>query len=134
MDALCEANGTFTLRLLKALCEHRPSENVIFSPVSLSSVLAMVLLGAKGDTAAQMAQVSRSGDSFPCPVRSPAAYCLLQACLWEGAVDGVQTRAALGGAGAAQTQGPELRSPSPRFFLGNPSPVNSLDVTIKLLS
>ncbi|DAA16096.1 serpin B9 [Bos taurus] len=57
MDALCEANGTFTLRLLKALCEHRPSENVIFSPVSLSSVLAMVLLGAKGDTAAQMAQV-----------------------------------------------------------------------------
>ncbi|KAM9739152.1 serpin B9-like isoform 2-T2 [Dama dama] len=57
MDALCEANGTFALRLLKALCEDDPSGNVFFSPVSLSSVLAMVLLGAKGDTAAQVAQV-----------------------------------------------------------------------------
>ncbi|CAI9169041.1 unnamed protein product [Rangifer tarandus platyrhynchus] len=56
MDALCEANGTFALRLLKALCEDDPSDNVFFSPVSLSSVLAMVLLGAKGDTAAQVAQ------------------------------------------------------------------------------
>lgn len=56
MDALCEANGTFALRLLKALCEDDPSGNVFFSPVSLSSVLAMVLLGAKGDTAAQVAQ------------------------------------------------------------------------------
>ncbi|ELR63058.1 Serpin B9, partial [Bos mutus] len=75
MDALCEANGTFTLRLLKALCEHRPSENVIFSPVSLSSVLAMVLLGAKGDTAAQMAQVSQERGLFP--VSCPLARCIL---------------------------------------------------------
>ncbi|KAM7229788.1 hypothetical protein CapIbe_019904 [Capra ibex] len=56
MDALCEANGTFALRLLKALCEDGPSGNVLLSPVSLSSVLAMVLLGAKGNTAAQMCQ------------------------------------------------------------------------------
>ena len=48
MDALCEANGTFALRLLKVLCEDGPSGNVLLSPVSLSSVLAMVLLGAKG--------------------------------------------------------------------------------------
>ncbi|XP_055262750.1 serpin B9 isoform X1 [Moschus berezovskii] len=57
MDALCEANGTFALRLLKVLCEDDPSGNVFLSPVSLSSVLAMVLLGARGDTAAQVAQV-----------------------------------------------------------------------------
>ncbi|XP_027814514.2 serpin B6 isoform X2 [Ovis aries] len=56
MDALCEANGTFALCLLKALCEDGPSGNVLLSPVSLSSVLAMVLLGAKGNTAAQMCQ------------------------------------------------------------------------------
>lgn len=99
MDALCEANGTFALRLLKALCEDRPSENVIFSPVSLSSVLAMVLLGAKGDTAAQVAQVSLERGRFP--VFCLLARCTLPSpgCLWEGAVD----RGA--DAGAAQTQG-----------------------------
>uniref|UniRef100_A0A8D1WA15 Serpin domain-containing protein n=1 Tax=Sus scrofa TaxID=9823 RepID=A0A8D1WA15_PIG len=57
MDALSEANGTFALRLLKILCQDDPSHNVFYSPVSISSALAMVLLGAKGDTAAQLAQV-----------------------------------------------------------------------------
>ncbi|XP_004432223.1 PREDICTED: serpin B9 [Ceratotherium simum simum] len=57
MDALSEANGTFALRLLKILCQDNPSHNVFYSPVSISSALAMVFLGAKGNTAAQMAQV-----------------------------------------------------------------------------
>ncbi|XP_039725390.1 serpin B9 isoform X1 [Pteropus medius] len=56
MDALSEANGTFALRLLKILCQDNPSRNVFYSPVSISSALAMVFLGAKGNTAAQMAQ------------------------------------------------------------------------------
>ncbi|XP_059965319.1 serpin B9 isoform X1 [Mesoplodon densirostris] len=57
MDALSEANGTFALRLLKILCQDDPSRNVFYSPVSISSALAMVFLGAKGDTATQVAQV-----------------------------------------------------------------------------
>ncbi|KAM9075156.1 serpin B9 isoform 2-T4 [Megaptera novaeangliae] len=57
MDALSEANGAFALRLLKMLCQDDPSRNVFYSPVSISSALAMVFLGAKGDTAAQLAQV-----------------------------------------------------------------------------
>eukprot|EP00069_Balaena_mysticetus_P012436 bmy_21676T0 len=57
MDALSEANGAFALRLLKILCQDDPSRNVFYSPVSISSALAMVFLGAKGDTAAQLAQV-----------------------------------------------------------------------------
>ncbi|XP_061050756.1 serpin B9 [Eubalaena glacialis] len=57
MDALSEANGAFALRLLKTLCQDDPSRNVFYSPVSISSALAMVFLGAKGDTAAQLAQV-----------------------------------------------------------------------------
>ncbi|XP_057556627.1 serpin B9 [Hippopotamus amphibius kiboko] len=57
MDALSEANGTFALRLLKILCQDDPSRNVFYSPVSISSALAMLFLGAKGDTAAQVAQV-----------------------------------------------------------------------------
>ncbi|XP_059035102.1 serpin B9 isoform X1 [Mustela lutreola] len=56
MDALSEANGTFAIQLFKILCQDNPSHNVFYSPVSISSALAMVFLGAKGNTAAQMAQ------------------------------------------------------------------------------
>ncbi|XP_055451149.1 serpin B6-like [Psammomys obesus] len=55
MDSLLEANGTFALNLLKILGEDS-SKNVLFSPLSISSALAMVLLGAKGTTASQMLQ------------------------------------------------------------------------------
>ncbi|XP_061050759.1 serpin B6 isoform X2 [Eubalaena glacialis] len=55
MDALSEANGTFALTLLKHLGEDN-SKNVFISPVSISSALAMVFMGAKGNTAAQMSQ------------------------------------------------------------------------------
>ncbi|XP_019519348.1 PREDICTED: serpin B9-like, partial [Hipposideros armiger] len=57
MDALSEANGSFALHLLRVLCQDNPSHNVFYSPVSVSSALAMVFLGAKGNTAAEMAQV-----------------------------------------------------------------------------
>uniref|UniRef100_A0A8D2KE91 Serpin domain-containing protein n=1 Tax=Urocitellus parryii TaxID=9999 RepID=A0A8D2KE91_UROPR len=56
MDPLLEATGTFALNLLKRLGEDS-SKNVFYSPISISSALAMVLLGAKGTTALQMAQV-----------------------------------------------------------------------------
>lgn len=56
MDILSEANGTFAIHVLKILCQNNPSKNVCYSPVSISSALAMVLLGAKGDTAVQMSQ------------------------------------------------------------------------------
>uniref|UniRef100_A0A8B9X3N4 Serpin B6 n=1 Tax=Bos mutus grunniens TaxID=30521 RepID=A0A8B9X3N4_BOSMU len=55
MDALSEANGTFALTLLKKLGEGN-SKNVLIAPLSISSALAMVLLGARGNTAAQMCQ------------------------------------------------------------------------------
>ncbi|XP_004847933.1 serpin B9-like [Heterocephalus glaber] len=57
MSSLSAANGAFAFRLLKLLCPDDPADNVFFSPVSVSSVMAMVLLGAKGDTGAQIAQV-----------------------------------------------------------------------------
>ncbi|XP_039318544.1 serpin B6 isoform X1 [Saimiri boliviensis] len=56
MDLLAEANGTFALNLLKTLGEGN-SKNVFFSPMSMASALAMVYMGAQGNTAAQMAQV-----------------------------------------------------------------------------
>ena len=65
MDALSEANSTFALTLLKKLGEDN-SKNVFFSPLSISSALAMVLMGARGNTEAQMSQV-RSGSRFWVP-------------------------------------------------------------------
>ena len=57
MDALCEANGTFAINLLKMLAEEDHSRHVFFSLLSLSFVLTMVLMGAEGNTVAQMSQV-----------------------------------------------------------------------------
>ncbi|KAH0617963.1 hypothetical protein JD844_016781 [Phrynosoma platyrhinos] len=55
MDGLTEANTAFALNLFKKLSEKDTTKNVFFSPMSISSALSMVLLGAKGNTAAQMA-------------------------------------------------------------------------------
>ncbi|KAK7824769.1 hypothetical protein U0070_020276, partial [Myodes glareolus] len=55
MDPLLEADGTFALNLLKILGEDS-SKNVFFSPMSIFSSLAMVFMGAKGNTASQMIQ------------------------------------------------------------------------------
>uniref|UniRef100_A0A8C0WP84 Serpin B6 n=1 Tax=Castor canadensis TaxID=51338 RepID=A0A8C0WP84_CASCN len=59
MDALSEANGTFALNLLKKLGGNN-LKNIFFSPLSVSSALAMVYMGAKGSTAAQIVQVPQT--------------------------------------------------------------------------
>ncbi|XP_007522249.1 serpin B9 isoform X1 [Erinaceus europaeus] len=87
MDALSEANGTFAFHLLKSLCQDNPSHNVFFSPLSISSALAMVFLGAKGNTAAQMSQalflnteknIHQSFQSLLTQVNKPGAQYLLR--------------------------------------------------------
>uniref|UniRef100_H0W557 Serpin domain-containing protein n=1 Tax=Cavia porcellus TaxID=10141 RepID=H0W557_CAVPO len=50
------ASGAFAIHLRKLLGQDCPEHNVFCSPVSTSSALAMVLLGAKGSTVAQMVQ------------------------------------------------------------------------------
>ncbi|XP_073754176.1 serpin B8 isoform X2 [Callorhinus ursinus] len=59
MEDLHEANGRFAINLLKMLGEEDSSRNVFFSPLSISSALAMVFMGAKGNTATQMSQPFR---------------------------------------------------------------------------
>uniref|UniRef100_A0A8C0G482 Serpin domain-containing protein n=1 Tax=Chelonoidis abingdonii TaxID=106734 RepID=A0A8C0G482_CHEAB len=54
MDNLSKAKTTFALNLFKKLSENTSSQNLFFSPLSISSALSMVFLGAKGNTAAQM--------------------------------------------------------------------------------
>ncbi|CAM4696533.1 unnamed protein product [Leuciscus chuanchicus] len=57
MESLTAANTQFSLNLFKKISEGNASGNVFFSPVSISSALAMVSLGARGNTEAQMIKV-----------------------------------------------------------------------------
>uniref|UniRef100_A0A673H8G7 Serpin domain-containing protein n=1 Tax=Sinocyclocheilus rhinocerous TaxID=307959 RepID=A0A673H8G7_9TELE len=54
MERLSAANTQFSLNLFKKISGGNTSKNVFYSPISISSALAMVSLGAKGNTAVQM--------------------------------------------------------------------------------
>uniref|UniRef100_A0A8C4KPD6 Leukocyte elastase inhibitor n=4 Tax=Dromaius novaehollandiae TaxID=8790 RepID=A0A8C4KPD6_DRONO len=54
MENLSNANTRFALDLFRRVSETNPTGNVFFSPVSISAALAMVLLGTKGNTEAQV--------------------------------------------------------------------------------
>ncbi|XP_056330713.1 leukocyte elastase inhibitor-like [Danio aesculapii] len=57
MEPLSAANTQFSLNLFEKISGGNASGNVFYSPVSISSALAMVSLGAKGNTADQMFKV-----------------------------------------------------------------------------
>uniref|UniRef100_A0A1A8PS36 Leukocyte elastase inhibitor n=1 Tax=Nothobranchius rachovii TaxID=451742 RepID=A0A1A8PS36_9TELE len=59
---LSKANTSFSLALFKKLGENDNSSNVFFSPFSISSALAMVMLGARGNTATQMSESLKTLD------------------------------------------------------------------------
>ncbi|KAJ7420472.1 Leukocyte elastase inhibitor [Willisornis vidua] len=54
MENLPDANSRFALDLFRRFNEANPTGNVFFSPVSVSAAMAMVVLGAKGNTEAQV--------------------------------------------------------------------------------
>ncbi|XP_058494394.1 leukocyte elastase inhibitor [Solea solea] len=56
MANISTSNTIFALELLRTLSQENPNGNMFVSPLSISSALAMVYLGARGDTAAQMAK------------------------------------------------------------------------------
>ncbi|ELR63057.1 Leukocyte elastase inhibitor [Bos mutus] len=64
MEQLSAANTRFAVDLFLTLTEHNPAGNIFISPFSISSALAMVFLGARGDTAAQMSSALQA-DSLP---------------------------------------------------------------------
>uniref|UniRef100_A0A4W6G198 Serpin domain-containing protein n=1 Tax=Lates calcarifer TaxID=8187 RepID=A0A4W6G198_LATCA len=57
LTPLSKANTTFCLDLFRKLSDNDNTANVFFSPFSISSALAMVMLGARGNTATQMSEV-----------------------------------------------------------------------------
>ncbi|KAG6928143.1 serpin B4-like, partial [Chelydra serpentina] len=59
MISISEATTKFCFDFFKVLNKDYPSDNIIYSPLSISSALGMVLLGARGNTATQMQKVLR---------------------------------------------------------------------------
>lgn len=51
------ANTSFALNLFSKIKETNKTNNIFYSPLSISSALAMVYLGAAGNTATQMSKV-----------------------------------------------------------------------------
>ncbi|XP_010883987.4 leukocyte elastase inhibitor-like [Esox lucius] len=56
MSPVSVANTNFSLDLFKKITEKNKTGNVFYSPLSISSALAMVSLGARGNTATQMSE------------------------------------------------------------------------------
>ncbi|XP_015425997.1 PREDICTED: leukocyte elastase inhibitor-like [Myotis davidii] len=56
MEQLSSANTRFAVDLFRTLKDSNPSGNIFISPMSISSALAMVFLGARGTTEAQMSK------------------------------------------------------------------------------
>jgi serpin B len=52
------ANTIFALNFFKHLTKTSPTQNLFFCPWSISSTMAMVYLGSRGNTEDQMAKVS----------------------------------------------------------------------------
>uniref|UniRef100_A0A4W6G264 Serpin peptidase inhibitor, clade B (ovalbumin), member 1, like 3 n=1 Tax=Lates calcarifer TaxID=8187 RepID=A0A4W6G264_LATCA len=59
---LSKANTTFCLDLFRKLSDNDNTANVFFSPFSISSALAMVMLGARGNTATQISECLKTQD------------------------------------------------------------------------
>ncbi|XP_058412593.1 plasminogen activator inhibitor 2 [Diceros bicornis minor] len=57
MEDLYVANTIFALNFFKYLANTNATQNLFFSPWSISSTMAMIYLGARGNTANQMAKV-----------------------------------------------------------------------------
>ncbi|KAM7176603.1 serpin B3-like [Macrochelys suwanniensis] len=57
MISISEAITKFCLDFFEVLSKHFPSDNIIYSPLSISAALGMVLLGARGNSATQIETV-----------------------------------------------------------------------------
>ncbi|XP_064189297.1 leukocyte elastase inhibitor-like [Anguilla rostrata] len=57
MESLIAANTNFSLDLFKKISPIKKADNIFYSPLCISSALAMVYMGARGNTATQMSKV-----------------------------------------------------------------------------
>ncbi|KAG8442469.1 hypothetical protein GDO86_011311 [Hymenochirus boettgeri] len=57
MDALRLANTGLAVDIFKKLCENKKTDNLVFSPLCISSTLALIHKGSKGNTASELEKV-----------------------------------------------------------------------------
>ncbi|XP_032078268.1 leukocyte elastase inhibitor-like [Thamnophis elegans] len=85
MEALTAANTSFAVDFFKHLCKAQTDTNVLFSPWSISSIMATLYLGAKGHTAQQIAKVfhfnKTVGTETAYPLRHPRVYSKMEELL-----------------------------------------------------
>uniref|UniRef100_A0A8C6MR83 Serine (or cysteine) peptidase inhibitor, clade B, member 2 n=1 Tax=Mus spicilegus TaxID=10103 RepID=A0A8C6MR83_MUSSI len=76
MEELSMANTMFALNLLKQIEKSNSTQNIFISPWSISSTLAIVLLGAGGNTGQQMAKVLQFNEigSYGITTRNPENF------------------------------------------------------------
>ncbi|XP_072879956.1 leukocyte elastase inhibitor-like [Hemitrygon akajei] len=87
MGSLTDVNTKFALDLLRQLSAGNRTENIFFSPLSISTALLMVHLGARGSTLIQLAKVLHLGgeeqphhgfQQLQCEVNKPSPSHLLK--------------------------------------------------------
>ncbi|XP_059801634.1 serpin B8-like isoform X5 [Hypanus sabinus] len=87
MGSLTDVSTKFALDLLRQLSEGNRTENIFFSPLSISTALLMVHLGARGSTLIQLAKVLHLGgeeqphhgfQQLQCEVNKPSPSHLLK--------------------------------------------------------
>ncbi|XP_074063377.1 serpin B10 [Macrotis lagotis] len=71
MDSLTTSNNQFALEFSKKLAESTGDKNIFFSPWSISTALAMIYLGARGNTATQIEQVLQLNKAQGAETTSP---------------------------------------------------------------
>nr|XP_040128164.1 serpin B4-like [Ictidomys tridecemlineatus] len=71
MSSLSVANTKFTLDLFRQL--RKDGDNVFYSPVSILSAMAMLDLGARGNTALQMEKVLHFNEITEKATKKPTA-------------------------------------------------------------
>ena len=62
VDTLVSGNTTFAVNLFRKLIEASPCDNIFFSPLSISTALAMTALGTKENTVKEMIEVLSLAD------------------------------------------------------------------------
>ncbi|NXQ91318.1 OVALY protein, partial [Nyctibius grandis] len=60
MDSITAANAEFCFDVFREMQAHHANDNVFFSPMSIIAALAMVYLGARGNTQSQMEKCGTS--------------------------------------------------------------------------
>ncbi|NXT80668.1 OVALY protein, partial [Zapornia atra] len=60
MGSISAANAEFCFDMFKELKVHHANDNIFYSPISVIAALAMVYLGARGNTEYQMEKCGKS--------------------------------------------------------------------------